>query len=1740
MPLGQRRQKRRVEQQQLKQPTPEQRTASTTNVVLVTFREQNCQGSSRLLHTIPDFQYHPSYFHMNANAHTAVIEFRWSQGVAEEEGPQQATAAAGATSDWEGGNNNNTNNTNSAAAAAAAATTNHHHSPTSASGSGAGNTNTSGEAYQQGGNGGEPPLPTFVASRMLDDHALLHPSGGWLCRATAHNFDATDPSSPSSSTHRLSHYISVSHALTSTCAIVNDLTKATMMAKVLTDGADLRRRYGLSHVELRVKDHVRLSRGDMYLITHQLRDRILYQGMDLELLHYQLSVEELLFRDEHCKDDQRSIVPVGYGIVTSHTLINFVSPNPIHYIVLELSKEMWNTTTDGRTNLVWARNKFLRDFLSKQLLTARGAPLLRVVFTGRLRPFSLRGEPIGEVVDVFHVEELTLKTSQSYADAAEQINVCCDAFLEKLHKELRQELRRMNGMLPLRRKGADGGAAEVDREGSRAAAPPHGINTCFMPCKEAERREKMKSALSSPRQTDRRKRRSLELPANLRDDDPFVEGSYFTCSQESNTMECLLVILEWCREQQLNEHLSYTGISITVLSAGKGVYDVSNVVVQLACIHLHDLGIERVNVVCMGRPPLHVTPLLVYSTKDVTLLTQSHIDSEHRTPCCDDPDCSQLGEKLYYESPAWMRVLFYYPRSVTNSGSVSFDLLSKEEWQQKYAGMSPHCVDGGALRHYGGDGTVGDACCQAILPGLMVPRVSHPTVVLPIYNARKTSHATHAKKRHSAAVAAVAPAASLQPQQKEHNCCGSWQRYASKPSPKPSLVSYLNFVIEHDDKAGGRIDEEQTYAEPVSLVRLPQTADRVLARLHCHHPYHRFSQANDEDSSRTVNSGTLGQSTGGVMVCAEWFPKSAMIKGVVPQTDRGRAPWRSQRCESYGLHVMDFDLYRGTIFLDLTLNPKEPLTAGLQWSPALFEDEAVWRAFTSCFQSKDGQPAAIHIRHSQDGMGYCEEEADDAFLSRFDASRVFFRPDCGIYNNGRTLCLVAVTSDVQSEQNWQREEIIFHYQPHLYTVRDESVELTAADDANRSAVVDRYDRDYGALGAKGSTSSTAAAVQYSPVVVANVLLPNRTVFGLAPASPLTGVFMPCSSMLTDSGVDVVSTRSVFRLRWTHCHPILAESASAAAGMDASIHQWTQYYPHAPETLSWRHLCLCRLLPLYGSKPTFKMDCFSAAAPYHLDIGGGTREESRWWLVEHTLKRLEENYQIVWDGAEAGASPSTKQNQGNSVSLSQQSCTTLGPLPMLLDNNNRLELTIGHTKQLLMVVEGKVLSVTQEHHKGRYSTSSSETPTLSYSFATWNFLSGKGDRKPFMTTILDVKPLLDMSRTLYWRHLDEWLCRRASPLSHVSPFTQHASLVLLPRERAVRLDQSSVDSSLSSPVGPIITSSQSALDLFISRVLKGLDPSTRQAAEKLYGDGNICVTIPCPQGCGRGLTTDVFGSRAVGEAATTGSSPTSQQSESNLLAPQRSTLLTLHLPLPVDTSPCCPPCYASLLSWAACSLKCPYTLFQLHLAERRGFVSVPFPRRSRLRQACSVLSSAPETERTWHPDSFFQCPSFFEFVLPLGTTEDDALHFQRLLGDAILSPQDIGRQGSEGGASTCTEGGGLVHQARQLPQLQYLLLQSPTSSLSRPAAAGKSEKQDEDVVYVHCSGLSYILLYDVNYIRSQMAEDANTEVLVVGEWRQNVRHARGTELQKTLYERIEEEAERVRTVWQSGRSQCYSS
>ncbi|KAG5510957.1 hypothetical protein JKF63_06458 [Porcisia hertigi] len=619
---------------------------------------------------------------------------------------------------------------------------------------------------------------------------LMHPSGGWICRAMAFNEKEVSHANGA---------ISVSQSLTSKCALINEVAKGKVMARILSSYQDVQRRYGLSHVELTVVNQY-LSRSDMFLISEALRERILYEGEETHVCGFRIRVREMLQSvvsspNKTSSGAATSIVSsalsapnacvnassaaaappggvsssgatstavpgcgtsgsaanigagaacvtgaaaaaaasvigananvrVGCGIVVPTTRINFQSLSPVYYILLELSSEMWETTIDGRIALTLAIRKFLSELLLKQLPKRKASPLICVVFTGRLhREFQFDRHR-----DVFHMLELP-RELRNNVDIVEEIRMHCEALVQRVLRGVQDSARRRleaecvayreaaTALHPVsgEAKGVRGRPVNdsddlytehysSQERGMNDMSPSTGSTSQFPTTPETRKWARPNTVFSSSAAaaaaatatTATETTFDAYVQSRQRHIDEITVQQLFVHAKQSNILEALGIVLERCTHNYIDRNLTLCGHAVTVVSAGKGLYQVTNNLVQVVCARLHDIGLEKVHVVCIGRPPLHVTPLLEYTSIDDTLRSQYHLHSHapagaglgaRGAPGRVPASPVSPGEvEHYYETPEWMSVFFFNASLQHKSGGETvFELLPKECWQRQHS-----------------------------------------------------------------------------------------------------------------------------------------------------------------------------------------------------------------------------------------------------------------------------------------------------------------------------------------------------------------------------------------------------------------------------------------------------------------------------------------------------------------------------------------------------------------------------------------------------------------------------------------------------------------------------------------------------------------------------------------------------------------------------------------------------------------------------------------------------------------------------------------------------------------------------------------------------------------------------------------------------------------------------------------------------------------------------------------------
>lgn len=904
--------------------------------------------------------------------------------------------------------------------------------------------------------------------------------------------------------------ISVLYSLANKSKFINNIANGKAVARVIPSYDEVCERFGLSHVELSF-ERQQISRADMFLIAEALRDNIVYEGEEINLLGFCLKVNEMLRKRENnpaphgnsgggvpqappaprtgllsngfehngaaqhhrqegkVEEQSKGYRSVRCGLVTKGTVVNFLSLSAVHYIILEISAEMWNLTSDGCIQLDWAVKNFLGEYLTQQLSKHKASPHLRIVMAGRLHPkYAIRG-----CVDVVHVMHVPDDCRSPMI--TEDINLQCEEFLRRVLGEVKEELRA-------------GGVTSVVYCNSAVAG----------------------SCTSSS---------SSKTIENLTARDLFVP------SKNSCTVETIGVLLDETKELRSNKN---TGLMISVVSAGKGIFQVTNDLVQAICIRLLKVGMEKVNIICMGRPPLHSAPLLECVNDDENP-SFSHFGAEQ--PC----------HRLYIEAE-WARCYFYQlPSDFTGGNVPSSELFTREEWFQKHwkqidmhrcAGEVAPLSPGLAIPPMQPRGVL-------LLP-VIQPRTSGPSVA----KSEAPSESEDSQKVKSSAPLSGTPTGLGEDVPRTTQA----QRNSREASADPCQTK----DVSADALSEGRELREAAFRSLMELspalpggdvwgsLGYPQIGSRKQL---AHQPFVCARWY------RLVNVCLEGKGQGNWDTVCEFILKGIGDCCQVSRIGRVGTPIDAPSIVPCGRNIVDFDVQSGNMVLRLDLNPVTH--SGRAWNPCIINDANTWTWFMDSFSDK--------VDHFT-----CEERKN--IDPKFCAANIFNRDLSVIVADGQTLLLPTRKNNVAFIAD---ERVVLKYRddfflpfttsfPHVDTMPlpSSAGSISSCEARGHNA----HDQRSGAVTAP----------------VAHVQLKNGVMFAMKPINPY------CTSVRTDEAsiaAHGASTETILRRRWKFAHPELSSSYSNDAGAAAA------------QRSHWSALCHCRILPLFGAKPAYPRDSF---------------------------------------------------------------------------------------------------------------------------------------------------------------------------------------------------------------------------------------------------------------------------------------------------------------------------------------------------------------------------------------------------------------------------------------------------------------------------------------------------------------------------------------------------------------------
>ncbi|KAL9109540.1 MAG: hypothetical protein Q9227_005876 [Pyrenula ochraceoflavens] len=369
-----------------------------------------------------------------------------------------------------------------------------------------------------------------------------------------------------------------------------------------------RRESTATHVEIYFRDQY-LARSDMWrLAISELAEKIVYKGQKLLFLgSIKAAVKAIYNQGQKCAS----------AYFAASTIPIFRSESARYVLFIQMSKEMWDFDAEGRGDVLFSR--VIEGFLPglfKRWADLEAKHLVSIVMFGRLEfleaPIYASASAESPLVEN---PPLVIPQSASYEDfyrvvVSDMSSGQWRSILDELKKEYRVFLRDIS----LQSTFTNGTERDSDR---------------FHP--------------ETPRPT--------------------------ICGQPSsalrgNILEAINVALCQYARDYVDRDLVRTGLSVVVITAGNGVFEVDRDLLQLTSENLTNNGIG-IDLVCLSRMPLHSVPLFVYRKRQPS--RQDHLGGESvarkphhnagqkesfRVPCT---RTSSLTSTTFASSPGYLK-----------------------------------------------------------------------------------------------------------------------------------------------------------------------------------------------------------------------------------------------------------------------------------------------------------------------------------------------------------------------------------------------------------------------------------------------------------------------------------------------------------------------------------------------------------------------------------------------------------------------------------------------------------------------------------------------------------------------------------------------------------------------------------------------------------------------------------------------------------------------------------------------------------------------------------------------------------------------------------------------------------------------------------------------------------------------------------------------------------------------------
>jgi DEP domain-containing protein 5 len=402
--------------------------------------------------------------------------------------------------------------------------------------------------------------------------------------------------------------------------------RAQIIATVVSKG-----NHTASHVEIGFRD-VYLARSDMWkLVESELAGKTVFSGQRILFL----GTVKAFIKNIHVRGRR---VNTAYFAAT--TVPVFRSEAARYVLFIQMSREMWDFDSEGNGEILFSRviNGFLPD-LFRRWSSLDVRHLVTIVMFARLEygehDFVTPGDPETALQSANHGSIVPVSHEDFYrVVVTDMASAKWMTILDELKKDFRVFLR------------------DVSLE--------HQLKT-----------------LNSQKDT----------PDQPAESQVKIRGRLST-AMKGNILEAINIGSTQLANDYIDRDLIRTGISMVVVTAGSGVFDVNRDLLNLTSENLTNNGIG-IDVVCLSRMPLHSAPLFRYPVvKDKHGNTSAHLSSNSNSAAKHPPQTGNIALGGGHHSS--------FPSSVVSSMSPGISRVSSSVFTQDYMKWHygiPHWID---------------------------------------------------------------------------------------------------------------------------------------------------------------------------------------------------------------------------------------------------------------------------------------------------------------------------------------------------------------------------------------------------------------------------------------------------------------------------------------------------------------------------------------------------------------------------------------------------------------------------------------------------------------------------------------------------------------------------------------------------------------------------------------------------------------------------------------------------------------------------------------------------------------------------------------------------------------------------------------------------------------------------------------------------------------------------------------